>query len=132
MDGSPVSPSFSMLDPTAVTGRGLMLISAASDRWGVDPLPQYGSTQFAHVGFTTKLPWYLRLGTTTHLLDRWRASDVLDLVARERIATIGGVAPQVALRMGTREAYQMDPRRAPRVILQGVHHPSHPCSRHVS
>jgi len=36
-DGSVVSPSFSMLDPTAVTGRGLMLISAASDRWGVEP-----------------------------------------------------------------------------------------------
>ena len=39
-DGSPVSPSFSMLDPTAVTGRGLMLISAASDRWGVEPTPE--------------------------------------------------------------------------------------------
>lgn len=38
-DGSPVSPSFSMLDPTAVTGRGLMLISAVSDRWGVEPEP---------------------------------------------------------------------------------------------
>ena len=37
-DASPVSPSFSMLDPSAVTGRGLMLISAASDRWGVEPL----------------------------------------------------------------------------------------------
>ncbi len=36
-DGSPLSPSFSMLDPSAVTGRGLMLISAASDRWGVEP-----------------------------------------------------------------------------------------------
>ena len=36
-DGSAVSPSFSMLDPTAVTGRGLMLISAAADRWGVEP-----------------------------------------------------------------------------------------------
>lgn len=64
---------------------------------GDQPVPQYGSTQFAHVGFTTKLPWYLRMGTTTHLLDRWRAGDVLDLVERERIATIGGVAPQVAL-----------------------------------
>ncbi|HEX2576336.1 MAG TPA: AMP-binding protein [Aquihabitans sp.] len=68
------------------------------DAWGgADPVAQYGSTQFAHVGFTTKLPWYLRLGTTTHLLARWRAGDVLDLVERERIATIGGVAPQVAL-----------------------------------
>lgn len=64
---------------------------------GERTIPQYGSTQFAHVGFTTKLPWYLRLGTTTHLLARWRAGDVLDLVERERIATLGGVAPQVAL-----------------------------------
>ena len=45
-DGSPVSPSFSMLDPTAVTGRGLMLISAASDRWGVEPLPDGKSVWF--------------------------------------------------------------------------------------
>jgi acyl-CoA synthetase (AMP-forming)/AMP-acid ligase II len=67
------------------------------DGWGRAEMSQYGSTQFAHVGFTTKLPWYLRLGTTTHLLDRWRAGDVLDLVARERIATLGAVAPQVAL-----------------------------------
>lgn len=66
--------------------------------WGGDaPIPQNGSTQFAHVGFTTKLPWYLRLGTTTHLLDRWRASTVLDLVEKERIRTVGGVAPQIAL-----------------------------------
>lgn len=36
-DGNAVSPSFSVLDQTAVTGRGLLLISAVSDRWGVDP-----------------------------------------------------------------------------------------------
>jgi anti-sigma regulatory factor (Ser/Thr protein kinase) len=36
-DANPVSPSFTMLDPTAVTGRGLLLISAVSDRWGVEP-----------------------------------------------------------------------------------------------
>lgn len=64
---------------------------------GERTIPQYGATQFAHVGFTTKLPWYLRMGTTTHLLARWRAGDVLDLVERQRIATLGGVAPQVAL-----------------------------------
>lgn len=45
-DGSAVSPSFSMLDPTAVTGRGLMLISAASDRWGVEPSPSGKSVWF--------------------------------------------------------------------------------------
>lgn len=39
VDASAVSPSFSMLDPTAVTGRGLLLISALADSWGVEPLP---------------------------------------------------------------------------------------------
>ncbi len=32
-----VSPSFSLLDPTAFTGRGLMVVSAVADRWGVEP-----------------------------------------------------------------------------------------------
>jgi anti-sigma regulatory factor (Ser/Thr protein kinase) len=36
-DANPVSPSFSMLDETALTGRGLLLISAVADRWGVEP-----------------------------------------------------------------------------------------------
>ena len=36
-DSSPVSPTFSLLDPTAVTGRGLLLVSAVSDAWGVEP-----------------------------------------------------------------------------------------------
>lgn len=64
---------------------------------GERTIAQYGATQFAHVGFTTKLPWYLRMGTTTHLLARWRAADVLDLLERHRMTTLGGVAPQVAL-----------------------------------
>ena len=38
-DANPVSPSFSMLDQTAVTGRGLLIVSAVSDRWGVEPSP---------------------------------------------------------------------------------------------
>ena len=37
VDGSVVSPSFSLLDPTAVTGRGLLLVSACVDAWGVEP-----------------------------------------------------------------------------------------------
>lgn len=70
------------------------------DAWGdpaAAPLPMLAATQMAHVGFTTKLPWYLRLGTTTHLLDRWRAADVLDLAERVGLPSIGGVAPQIAL-----------------------------------
>lgn len=66
--------------------------------WGGErAIPQYAATQFAHVGFTTKLPWYLMLGTTTHLLERWRPGDVLELIERERISTLGGVAAQLAI-----------------------------------
>jgi acyl-CoA synthetase (AMP-forming)/AMP-acid ligase II len=71
-----------------------------ADAWGDPDAPataMLAGTQFAHVGFTTKLPWYLRLGSTTHLLRRWRAADVLACVAEHRIPTIGGVAPQIAL-----------------------------------
>jgi acyl-CoA synthetase (AMP-forming)/AMP-acid ligase II len=68
--------------------------------WGdptAEPTPMLAATQMAHVGFTTKLAWYLRTGTTTHLLDRWRATDVLELAERVRLPAIGGVAPQIAL-----------------------------------
>lgn len=71
-----------------------------ADAWGdpaAPPTPMLASTQFAHVGFMTKLPWYLRTGTTTHVLARWRAADVLATVAEQRMATLGAVAPQVAL-----------------------------------
>ncbi|HVX18532.1 MAG TPA: class I adenylate-forming enzyme family protein [Acidimicrobiales bacterium] len=80
------------------TNRELAAITAfdVGDRWG-GGAPMLASTQFAHIGFMTKLPWYLRLGGTTHLLHRWRAADVLDLVERTRMPVIGTVAPQVAL-----------------------------------
>jgi acyl-CoA synthetase (AMP-forming)/AMP-acid ligase II len=71
-----------------------------ADAWGdltTAPTPMLASTQFAHVGFMTKLPWYLRLGTTTHVLGRWRAADALACIAEHRIPSIGGVAPQIAL-----------------------------------
>lgn len=68
--------------------------------WGdpaAPPTPMLAATQMAHVGFTTKLAWYLRTGTTTHLLDRWRAADVLGLAERVGLPVLGGVAPQIAL-----------------------------------
>ena len=58
---------------------------------------QLASTQFAHVGFATKFPWWLRLGTTTHLMHRWRAADVLRLIDKYRMPTVAAVAPQIAL-----------------------------------
>src|SRR5690606_35621801 len=92
--GTPKGALFRERQLTAVT-----TIDVA-DAWGdpsVPPTPMLASTQFAHVGFMTKLPWYLRLGTTTHVLGRWRAADTLALVAEHRIPTLGAVAPQVAL-----------------------------------
>lgn len=83
-----------------------------ADAWGdagADPTPMLAGTQFAHVGFMTKLPWYLRLGTTTHVLGRWRAADALACIAEHRIPSIGGVAPQIALLLREDlEAYDLD------------------------
>jgi acyl-CoA synthetase (AMP-forming)/AMP-acid ligase II len=94
------------------------------DAWGGDrPIAQYGATQFAHVGFTTKLPWYLRMGTTTHLLARWRAADVLDLIERERIETLGGVAPQVALLLRDPDLDRRDLRCVRLIVMGGAASP---------
>ena len=68
----------------------------AEQIWGGGS-PMLASTQFAHVGMSTKLPWYLRLGNTLHVMGRWRADDALRLVAKHRISTLGVVAPQLAL-----------------------------------
>jgi acyl-CoA synthetase (AMP-forming)/AMP-acid ligase II len=78
--------------------RQIAAVTAADvgDTWGGGG-PMIASTQFAHIGFMTKLAWYLRLGTTQLLVDRWRAGDVLDLVERHRVSSLGGVAPQIAL-----------------------------------
>jgi acyl-CoA synthetase (AMP-forming)/AMP-acid ligase II len=74
-------------------------------------------TQFAHIGFTTKLPWYLRLGTTTHVLGRWRAADALDCIEEHRMPSVGGVAPQMALLL--REDLEARDLRCVKTIVMG-------------
>jgi len=64
--------------------------------WGAGG-PMLAATAFAHIGSMTKMAWYLRAGMTTYLLPRWRAADVLDIVSRHHMTSIGGVAPQLAL-----------------------------------
>ena len=54
-------------------------------------------TEFAHVGIMTKLPWMLAAGGTTHLVAKWRAGPILELIDRHRISAVSGVAPQIAL-----------------------------------
>lgn len=70
--------------------------------------PSLAGTQFAHVGFMTKLPWYLMAGGTLHLMHKWRAAEALRLVAEHRMTTVGGVAPQVALMLRVPEFDALD------------------------
>ena len=77
------------------------------DRWGGGG-HMVAATQFAHVGFMTKLPWYLRLGSTIHMLERWSPGAVLRLVSEHRMASIGGVAPQIALLLRAPESRTLD------------------------
>ncbi len=88
--GLPKGAMFGVAELAAITA------SDVGDRWDGGGA-MLASTAFAHIGFMTKLPWYLRLGTTTFLIDRWRAHDVLQLVHDQRMTSIGGVAPQLAL-----------------------------------
>ena len=90
--------------------------------------PMLASTQFAHVGFMTKLPWYLRLGTTTHLLARWRAADVLKLVAEQGMASIGGISAQIALLLAVPDFDSYDLSSVKTIIVGGG--PSSPAMVH--
>jgi acyl-CoA synthetase (AMP-forming)/AMP-acid ligase II len=101
--------------------RELAAVVAADvgDRWDGGGAMLSG-TQFAHVGFMTKLPWYLRLGTTTYLLDRWRAADVLRLIADTHMASIGGVAPQLALLLRQPDFDQHDLSAVKTIVMGGA------------
>src|SRR5262245_6960925 len=81
------------------------------------------STQFAHIGFTTKLPWYLRLATRTHILGRWRAADALRTVAEQRMPSIGGVAAQMALMLRSPELDRHDWSHVQTIVMGGAASP---------
>jgi acyl-CoA synthetase (AMP-forming)/AMP-acid ligase II len=57
----------------------------------------FSGTSFAHLGFMTKLPGNLQRGGTTFVMERWRAADALELLAREKMTTVAGVPTQLAL-----------------------------------
>ena len=87
--------------------------TGSTDTWG-GGAPILAATQFAHIGFSTKLPWYLRTGSRLHLLERWRAADALRVLAAERMPTVGGVAAQIGLllRVPDFDAYDLSTVRA--------------------
>ncbi|EFC78958.1 class I adenylate-forming enzyme family protein [Parafrankia sp. EUN1f] len=73
------------------------LIDTGREWAGTPGEPMLNSTQFAHVGFMTKLPWYMRRGLRIHLQDRWDAGRTLALLAAQRVPVVNAVAPQLAL-----------------------------------
>ncbi len=69
---------------------------------------RYASTEFAHVGVMTKLPWLLASGGTTHLLEKWRAEAVLELIDHYRMPAVAAIAPQVALMLRVADLDRFD------------------------
>jgi acyl-CoA synthetase (AMP-forming)/AMP-acid ligase II len=77
------------------------------------------STEFAHVGVMTKLPWQLRRGMTIHMLVRWRAADALRVIAAERIPTVGGIPAQIALMLRDPEFASLDLSHVRSLVVGG-------------
>jgi acyl-CoA synthetase (AMP-forming)/AMP-acid ligase II len=94
--------------------------------WAPDGQPgpaTLASTQFAHIGITTKLPWYVRLATRTHILGRWRADEALRTIAEQRMPSIGGVAAQLALMVRSPEAERHDWDHVTTIVVGGAASP---------
>lgn len=93
-------------------------IDLGADVWGGGG-PMLASTEFCHIGFTTKLAWYLRTGATQVLMSRWRADDALRLAADHRMTALGGVPPQFALMLRSPELERADLSALETVTLGG-------------
>ena len=81
------------------------------------------SVAMAHVGFMTKLPWMLASGRTTHLLERWRARPILDLITRYQMPAITGVAPQIALLLNLPDIAEHDFDHVKAIVAGGAASP---------
>ena len=87
-------------------------------RWGGGPRTFTG-TSFAHLGFMTKLPGNLVRGGTTFIESRWRAHDALELIARERMTSIGGVPTQLALMLAQDDFDEFDLECVQYIVVGG-------------
>lgn len=81
--------------------------------------PMLVSTELAHVGFMTKLPWYLRTGARMHMLRRWRAADALELIADNKMASVGGIGAQIALMLRLPDFDSYDVSSVKAIIVGG-------------
>jgi len=97
-------------------------LGPAEHEWG-GGAPMLASTQFAHVGMSLKLPWYLQRGATLHVMARWRADEALRAVAEHRMPTIGVVAPQLALMLRSPLLDELDLSCVTTIIAGGAASP---------
>ncbi len=81
--------------------------------------PMLVSTELAHVGFMTKLPWYLRTGACMHMLRRWRAADALRIITDNKMPTVGGIGAQIALMLRLPDFDSYDVSAVKAVIVGG-------------
>jgi acyl-CoA synthetase (AMP-forming)/AMP-acid ligase II len=89
-------------------------------KWGGGG-PMLSATELCHVGFMTKLPWYLRAGSTIHMLRKWRAQDALDRIEQHRMSSIGGIPAQIALILRRPDLDQRDLSSVKAIIVGGGH-----------
>ncbi|HJQ41713.1 MAG TPA: class I adenylate-forming enzyme family protein, partial [Jatrophihabitantaceae bacterium] len=82
--GEPKGATFTNRQLEAIT----IIDAGGLDVWGTGG-PMLGGTQFCHIGFMTKVQWYLRTGCTLLGQERWRAADALRLVDRYRVPGVG-------------------------------------------
>jgi acyl-CoA synthetase (AMP-forming)/AMP-acid ligase II len=80
---------------------------------------QLAGTSFASLGPTTKLPGNLMKGGTIHLVDRWRASDALELTHRLRLSAVAGIPTQVALMLRDPDFARWDLSSVRAVVMGG-------------
>jgi acyl-CoA synthetase (AMP-forming)/AMP-acid ligase II len=76
-------------------------------------------SEFAHVGFMTKLPSQLTMAARTFVLDRWRADDALCVISEQRMTSIAGAAPQIALMLRSPELALRNWSHVRRIVAGG-------------
>ena len=100
--------------------RQLSAITAidVGDRWDGGGTSLAG-TSLAHLGFMTKLPGFLRQGSTAHLVRKWRADEALRFTAEHRLSSVAGIPTQLALmlRVPDFDTYDLSSVRA--IVIGG-------------
>jgi acyl-CoA synthetase (AMP-forming)/AMP-acid ligase II len=89
--------------------------------WGSrdEDRPMLSSTEMCHVGFMTKLPWYLRTGSRIHVLRKWRAEDALRTISEQRMPSVGGIGAQIALMLRLPDFDDYDVSSVKAIIVGG-------------